>query len=335
MVFSAVDRRGPEAPGGAVLHAGRPASWGSLMTGGHSCRGRSRWRPPSAMVRWGVRLDFLVEAVGPGTERLADAEARSTHCTSHGPPGAAVQHATKAGSTAPTEQFWSVAASGSRQSRSFASVLLPRRCRSARCWAFATRPIPADSSCSVPRKSGSPNEDGRVGSSAVTSPIFWRCAEGRTAQRPPPYTPVARRRCWRPSALICAERGVACRAGHGGADGLRLWRLLRLRRAAGRRRLRAPVRRRPRGKGDEIELGAGRRAAGTDERRSVTTVRGSLELAHPVINGSERSMRSPPRGFSATPRSSAFRSRPSCRRRSPPAARRQPAAAALRGRRAG
>ena len=54
--------------------------------------------------------------------------------------------------------------------------------------------------------------------------------------------------------LLCAERGRRLRAGPGVADGLRLRRLLRLRRAEAGGRLPAPLRRRPGGAG-----GAGRR----------------------------------------------------------------------------
>ena len=72
-------------------------------------------------------------------------------------------------------------------------------------------------------------------------------ARGRRRRERRPSTPAGRPAMLEAVRAICAEREVDGRAGHGDADGLRLRRLLRLRGAARRRRLHAPVRGRPGG----------------------------------------------------------------------------------------
>ena len=65
--------RGPRAAAGPVLHAGQRQPLGRRRASGPSCRGRSRSRETAPRPD-GVRLDFLVEGVGPGTDRLCELE---------------------------------------------------------------------------------------------------------------------------------------------------------------------------------------------------------------------------------------------------------------------
>src|SRR3954452_19984924 len=71
-LFSALDRSGPAPLAGQFYMLAAADGWGQ--------RDGRPYLPRAFSVAWaepeegGVRLDFLVEAVGPGTERLADLE---------------------------------------------------------------------------------------------------------------------------------------------------------------------------------------------------------------------------------------------------------------------
>ena len=87
-------------------------------------------------------------------------------------------------------------------------------------------------------------EDGHAGVQGRVTDLLLPILAGDDAASGVVYT------CGPPAMLeavraLCAEHGVAGRAGAGVADGLRLRRLLRLRGAETRRRLPAPLRRRP------------------------------------------------------------------------------------------
>ena len=72
-IFSLLDREGPApAPGQFYMLAGE-RSWGE--GGGRPFLPRAISVAETAPARDGVRLDFLVEGVGPGTDRLCDLEA--------------------------------------------------------------------------------------------------------------------------------------------------------------------------------------------------------------------------------------------------------------------
>ncbi|MGH2984368.1 MAG: hypothetical protein ACRDK5_08955 [Solirubrobacterales bacterium] len=71
-IFSALDPAGPEPAAGQFYMLAAESGWGSSEDRPYLARAFSvadAERRPG-----GVRLDFLVEAVGPGTERLADLE---------------------------------------------------------------------------------------------------------------------------------------------------------------------------------------------------------------------------------------------------------------------
>jgi len=68
-IFSAVDRGGPEPAPGQFYMLARAEGWSG--EGGRPFLPRAFSVAAAEPVRGGVRLDFLVEAVGPGTERLA------------------------------------------------------------------------------------------------------------------------------------------------------------------------------------------------------------------------------------------------------------------------
>ena len=179
-----------------------------------------------------------------------------------------------------------------------------------------------------------------LGRASTSSSAAARCGwRARTATRATRATsPSCSRCCWRATTRAIGGRlrvraagdarggprdvrssaGVARRAGDGGADGLRLRRLLRLRGPARRRRLHAPLRGRAGGQRRGDRDGAGRGDPGIDRAGSG----GRARRASPRASGAQRlagpSTRSPPGGPSATPCSTSSRSRPSSRRRSRP-----------------
>jgi dihydroorotate dehydrogenase electron transfer subunit len=68
-IFSAIDRDGPAPLAGQFYMLASAAGWGG--DGGRPFLGRAFSVVDAEELSDGVRLDFLVEAIGPGTERLA------------------------------------------------------------------------------------------------------------------------------------------------------------------------------------------------------------------------------------------------------------------------
>jgi dihydroorotate dehydrogenase electron transfer subunit len=71
-IFSAVDREGPPPDAGQFYMLAAAKGWGG--SDGRPFLPRAFSVAAAAPVRDGIRLDFLVEGVGPGTERLAALE---------------------------------------------------------------------------------------------------------------------------------------------------------------------------------------------------------------------------------------------------------------------
>ena len=113
--------------------------------------------------------------------------------------------------------------------------------RRRRCSASATRA--RAQGAALLRGAQLATDDGSAGHHGLVTELLVERARRRRGRRP--STPAGLRRCWRRVRAICRalRRPGAARAG--GGNGLRLRRLLRLRRAAARRRLPAGVRRRP------------------------------------------------------------------------------------------
>jgi dihydroorotate dehydrogenase electron transfer subunit len=72
-IFSALDREGPEPAAGQFYMLAAERGWGS--EGGRPYLGRAFSVAGAAAGAGGTRLDFLAEAVGPGTARLCRLEA--------------------------------------------------------------------------------------------------------------------------------------------------------------------------------------------------------------------------------------------------------------------
>ena len=72
-IFSALDPTGPEPAAGQFYMLAAETRWGSMEERPYLARAFSV--ADAERQRSGVRLDFLVQAVGPGTERLAGLEA--------------------------------------------------------------------------------------------------------------------------------------------------------------------------------------------------------------------------------------------------------------------
>jgi dihydroorotate dehydrogenase electron transfer subunit len=71
-IFSLLDREGPEPEPGQFYMLAGERSWGE--GGGRPFLPRAISVAEAAQAKGGVRLDFLVEGVGPGTDRLCDLE---------------------------------------------------------------------------------------------------------------------------------------------------------------------------------------------------------------------------------------------------------------------
>jgi NAD(P)H-flavin reductase len=72
-IFSLIDREGPAPEPGQFYMLASEKSWGE--GGGRPFLPRAISVAETARAKNGVRLDFLVEGVGPGTDRLCDLEA--------------------------------------------------------------------------------------------------------------------------------------------------------------------------------------------------------------------------------------------------------------------
>ena len=157
----------------------------------------------------GVRLDFLVEAVGPGTERLGALEP-GERLLDHRAAGAPVLGSARARAGA----AGAILVGGGigiaplalwrRRARRRAGVAAARRCS-----ASATASTPAAWSCSTAREvaarqRGRPRRPPRLRHRPARG-----AARGRRRGAAPPSTPAGRRRCSRRCGRMCAERGVA------------------------------------------------------------------------------------------------------------------------------
>ena len=269
-VFSLRDGRAASR-GGAVLHARRRVATGSSAAAGPSCPGPSPSPTPSRRPAE-CRLDFLLEGVGPGTERLCALEVGEGVWV-NGPLGNAFSEPRE---LAPGAAGAILVGGGI----GVAPLALLRR-------RFAARGVPTQillgfrdrahsgglddlfSNCQI----GLASDDGHLGERGYVTDLLAAMLEGDDA---------AQRRRLRLRAAGDARGGAGdvrgarrrLRAGARVADGLRLRRLLRLRRAARRGRLHAPLRRRP---------GRRRRA---DRRGDPCLTSAGFELEHPVINAS-------------------------------------------------
>src|SRR4051794_41825677 len=72
-IFSALDPAGPEPAAGQFYMLAADAGWGG--DSGRPYLARAFSVADAALEEGGVRLDFLVQAVGPGASRLATLEA--------------------------------------------------------------------------------------------------------------------------------------------------------------------------------------------------------------------------------------------------------------------
>ena len=209
---TAADPDGPRPGRRPVLHARRGRALG---------RGRGRAAVPAAGVLRPARgatgaLEFLLEDVGPGTERLCELGARRRRCWSLGPLGR--------GFAPPREgraRCSSAAASASPRWRSGGDRL--RRGAARRCSASATPPTPRARRCSRERARRHRRRLGRPprASSPTCSP-----SSSTTATRGLRLRAAADARGRARAAR--ARRARAARAGV--RHGLRVRRLLRLRR---------------------------------------------------------------------------------------------------------
>ena len=210
-VVSLVDREGPAAGGRPVLHAGDGGGLGVHDGRAFLPRAISVAETMPA-AGGGIRLDFLLDAVGPGTGRLYDLEAGEGVWVT-GPLGnsfAAPREVTPDAAG----RSWSAAGSAWRRWRCCANGSPSAPSRTGSCSASATAPTPAASTSSaappgaLPRgKAGDRGRPrGRPGTRhgpPVADP------DGDDAGLGVVYT------CGPPAMLeavraLCAEHGVAC-----------------------------------------------------------------------------------------------------------------------------
>ena len=201
----------------------------------------------------GVQLDFLIEGIGPGTERLCALE-----------PGERVWVNGPLGNAFSEPRDLAPGAAGAILVGGGIGVaplaLLRRR--------FSGRGVPAQillgfrdrahsgglddlfSNCQI----GLASDDGHLGERGYVTELLAAMLEGDDATSAAVYA------CGPPAMLeavraMCADARRRLRAGARVADGLRLRRLLRLRRAARSGRLHAPLRRRAGRRGREDRRG--------------------------------------------------------------------------------
>ena len=247
----AARREGPEPGAGPVLHARRRRAAGSSAAAAPFLP-RALSVAETAPAAGGVRLDFLIEAVGPGTERLCALEPGEEVWVT-GPLGNAFSDAARAHARRRRGD------PGRRRDRHRAAGAAAPPLRRARRPDPRPARLPRRGPLRRPRRPlrllrGPPRQRGRPRSAtAATSPTCSRrCSTGDDAASAVVYS------CGPPAMLEAVRRDLRrarrrLRAGAGVADGLRLRRLLRLRRAEAGRRLHAPLRRRPGRPRREIE----------------------------------------------------------------------------------
>ena len=205
-IFSALDPAGPEPAAGQFYMLAAEAGWGG--DGGRPYLARAFSVADAAREEGGVRLDFLVQAVGPGTSRLAGARGGGGALD----PRAARQallasrrRSPRGGRSDPGRR---------RDRRRAARDLAPaapgrRASRPGSCSASATGPTPGGLDlfdCSEIRLA---SEDGHTGHHGFVTDLLAVLLEGDDARSAAVYA------CGPPAMLeavrgLCAERGVAC-----------------------------------------------------------------------------------------------------------------------------
>ena len=191
--------RGPRAAAGPVLHARRRARTGRQ-------RGERPFLPRALSVAetgpaaGGVRLDFLVEGVGPGHRPALRARAGGGGLGQR-PARQRLLRAARGQRRAPPGRSWSAAASASprwpccaaasRERGVPARVLLGFRDR-----AHSRRPRRLFWRQPLPEVRLA-TEDGHAGHRGYVTDLLAAMLAGDDADSAPPSTPAARRRCWR------------------------------------------------------------------------------------------------------------------------------------------
>ena len=314
-VFSLLDAEGPEPRAGqfymlaarAALGAGRRAPFLPRAS-------RSPTRPPRTA---GLRLDFLVEAVGPGTDRLCALEP-GERLWVNGPLGNAVLDAARARARRrrgdPRRRRHRHRAAGDpAPPASPTAASRPGPARLPR-----PRATPAASTTSSPAaRSASPARTATP-ATAATSPTCSRRCSRATTPAAPPSTPAARRRCSRRCARSAPSAGVACElamespmaCGFGACFGCAV--------PLAGRRLHAPLRRRAGGRRRRDRDGAGRGVGALMTRRLARRPLRDRARApgHQRLGDLRRDRR--PAGLRRRAARATSRSPPSSRRRSRP-----------------
>ena len=231
-IFSLLDREGPAPEPGQFYMLAGERELGRGRRAALSCP-RLLGRRDGAGARTGFASTSSSRAVGPGTDRLCELE-RGEEVWVTGPLGRAFSSPQQlapaaAGAIlvgggigiAPLAIWRRRCADGHPDPR---PARLPQsralgRADELFCLALCPR-------CASPARTATP-------ATRATSPTCSRRCWRATMRARPPSTPAARRRCSRRSGRSAASGG-RLRAGDGVADGLRLRRLLRLRRPARR-----------------------------------------------------------------------------------------------------
>ena len=215
---------------------------------------------------------YLLEDVGPGTRRLCELAA-GERLWVLGPLGRASRRRGTGGG-----RCSSAAASGSRRWRSGRTELARGADTRAGAARLSRRPARAGRGAAAARRSVA-TDDGSAGHHGLVTELLAEELDEDGARD---------RLRLRAGADAGGGQGDLRDAGGpgaaraGGGDGLRVRRLLRVRRAAARRRLPAGVRRWP---GDRRRP-SWIRSRPTPERPAMSVAFCGLELAHPIINGS-------------------------------------------------
>ncbi len=205
-IFSALDPAGPEPAAGQFYMLAAEAGWGGEH--GRPYLARAFSIADAEREDSGVRLDFLVQAVGPGTARLAALEP-GEGLWIHGPLGRPFS----APQVVAPEAAGGILVGGGI---GIAPLALWRR-------RLLRAGIPArvllgfrdransgrTSTSSTAARSGWPARMGTPATAAM-SRTCSRCCSRVTTRPAEPSTPAARPRCSRRCDSLCADRGVAC-----------------------------------------------------------------------------------------------------------------------------
>ena len=195
-VFSLRDEEGPPPLAGQfyMLAAGR--HWEQ--------DGRRPYLPRALSVADSVdedgarRLDFLIEGIGPGTDRLCELEAGDTVWV-NGPLGNSFSEPRRLDPGGrrgdPRRRRHRHRPAGAPA----AGLLRPRASRPGSCSGSATASTPAASTTSSPAARSASRARTATPATPATSPTCWRRCSRATTRPAPSSTPAARRRCSTPS----------------------------------------------------------------------------------------------------------------------------------------